>query len=296
MLKENFADILPMIAVGLVGAGSECFGYDDEISTDHDFEPGFCIFVPEEKMDRRRLFELERAYAKLPNEYKGYKRQKVLPVGGNRHGVIDISRFYEEHAGSKNGFHSLQDWFLTPETFLAEATNGEVFFDNYGEFSKIRENLLNMPSDVRLKKLAGHILLMGQSGQYNYPRCLSHGETGASQLAIFEFVKHTIEVAFLINRKYSPYYKWSFRALRRLDVLFDMADKLEFLISTDNEEEMSLKKCEIIEKISCEVIKELGKEISLPDFDNELERYAYYINDKISDSNIRNLNILYAIN
>ena len=37
MLEENFKDILPYLAVGLTGSGSECFGYDDEKSQDHDF-------------------------------------------------------------------------------------------------------------------------------------------------------------------------------------------------------------------------------------------------------------------
>ena len=32
MLQENFSDILPYIAVGLAGSGSECYGYDDGIS------------------------------------------------------------------------------------------------------------------------------------------------------------------------------------------------------------------------------------------------------------------------
>ena len=64
MLEKEFPDILPYLAVGLFGSGSECFGYDDEVSRDHDFEPGFCIFLPDESViDRRTAFQLERAYA-----------------------------------------------------------------------------------------------------------------------------------------------------------------------------------------------------------------------------------------
>ena len=69
MLEEKFPQLLPHIAVGLCGAGSECYGYDDDISEDHDFEPGFCIFLPEEnEIDRQTAFRLERAYAALPRE------------------------------------------------------------------------------------------------------------------------------------------------------------------------------------------------------------------------------------
>ena len=63
MLKEKFSGILPLIAVGLCGSGSECYGYDDEVSTDHDFEPGFCIFLPgEDVVDRQTAFRLERTF------------------------------------------------------------------------------------------------------------------------------------------------------------------------------------------------------------------------------------------
>ncbi|MBQ3823571.1 MAG: hypothetical protein II808_00035, partial [Clostridia bacterium] len=72
MLRRDFPDLLAVSAAGLAGSGSECFGYDDEISRDHDFEPGLCLFLPgEDVVDRKAAFALERAYAKLPKEFMG---------------------------------------------------------------------------------------------------------------------------------------------------------------------------------------------------------------------------------
>ena len=296
MLEEKFPELLGLLAVGLAGSGSECFGYDDELSRDHDFEPGFCIFLPDESLvDRKAEFRLERAYTKLPMEFMGYKRSILKPVGGNRHGVIRMSEFFGAKTGNEKGELSFRDYFFLPEQSLLEATNGKVFRDDLGQFSAIREKLSYLPEDVRLKKLAGNLLIMGQAGQYNYSRCAFRGESGAAQLALSEFVKSTLCVIFLLNRRYIPYYKWSFRALRDLPMLSELGTHLEYLISSGNSEAEIAKKQEIIEKICASVADVLSNE-ALSDFGgNEMEAHAYAVNRKITDGNIRNLHILYAI-
>lgn len=294
VFKENFADVYHLLAFGLAGSGSECFGFDDEISQDHDFEPGFCVFIPDE-IDSKTEFQLERAYAKLPKEFMGYKRSPLSPVGGNRHGVIKTSRFFKERTGSETADITAEGWFFIEEQFLAEATNGKIFRDNNGELTSLREKIAYLPEDIRLKKLAGNILLMAQSGQYNYPRLLRRGETAAAQLAIGEFVNAALKAIFLLNKKYLPYYKWTFRAMREIEKLGDLYGELEYLISSPNTQTEAEKKQGLIEKISACIIEELKKDgltkLNSPD----LERHAYSVNDKIKDGEIRNLNILYAV-
>ncbi len=297
MLERDFADVLPYIAAGFVGNGSERLGYDDEISQDHDFEAGFCIFLPsEEIVDRRTAFLLERAYEKLPKEYMGVKRQKISPVGGNRNGVLRTAEFYLAKAGTPDGNLSNEMWLSLPDYTLLDATNGEVYLDNFGEFTKIREILKNQPADVRLKKLAGNLLIMAQAGQYNFTRCLNHGEKDAAQMAAFEFVNAAMKTVFLLNNRYMPYYKWSFRALREFDSDGFYGNNFSLLMYGDNNDfDVADSKYEAIEKIAGRIIDVLQEQNLTKAICGDLEKHAYSVNDRISDSALRNLNILAGI-
>ncbi len=296
MLKEQFSTLLPQIAIGLVGSGSECFGFDDDLSHDHDFEPGFCLFLPDEDtVDRRTAFLLERAYAKLPRDFMGYTRGPLSPVGGNRHGVLRLSEFLQEKTGRADGTLTTAEWFMVPEQSLAEVTNGRLFRDDCALFSAVREKLRYLPEDVRRKKLAGHLLMMGQAGQYNYPRCLLRGDTAAAQLSVCEFVKHTLHAVFLLNRTYIPYYKWQFRALRDLHCLATLSEPLEWLLTTDNKTAHADKKSSVIEQAAAAVIAQLKEQALSERTCGDLENHAYAVNDTVADANLRNLHILYGI-
>ena len=81
MLKRDFPALFAHLAAAKVGEGSDCFGFDDALSRDHDFEAGFLLLAPD-GTDRGTLFALERAYAALPAEFMGVRRPKVAPPGG----------------------------------------------------------------------------------------------------------------------------------------------------------------------------------------------------------------------
>ena len=296
MLREQFPGLLPLIAAGLTGSGSECFGFDDEISRDHDFEPGFCLFLPdEETVSRRDAFLLERAYAKLPREFMGVKRGLLGPVGGNRRGVMRTAEYFAEKVGAPDGVLTLRQWLAVPEYALSEAVNGEVFHDGPGTVTRIRERLARYPEDIRRKKLAGQLLLMAQSGQYNYGRCLRHRETGAAQMAACEFVKAGMQTAFLLNSIYQPYYKWSFRAMRALPKLSLLAELMEYLLTTGNDGDTAREKQDVMESIAADVIDELQAQGLTQAVCGDLEKHAYSVQDGIADGEIRNLHILAAV-
>ncbi|MDO4608500.1 MAG: DUF4037 domain-containing protein [Clostridia bacterium] len=287
MIERDFAEYAERIAVGLVGHGSECFGFDDEISADHDFDAGFCIWLTDDD-EREFGFKLFRAYSKLPKEYKGYKIIQKSLFGSEHKGVHTISEFYRRYTGTIGAPQTAEQWLQIPDFYLAEATNGEVFCDPLGSFTAIRNQILNgMPQDVWFKKIAAKALTLAQTGQYNFNRCLSHGEAGAAALALSQFAQAAVETIFLLNRRYAPYYKWLFRAGRELPILGNRVEQIEKLITDSTL--IQNQRLDIIEGVCADIIAELKLQ-GLTNIDSDyLEPHAYAVNDKIKDSSIRNL-------
>ena len=256
MLETEFAPELPRIAAGLVGEGSECFGFDDEISRDHDWGPGLCLWLSAEDYKAFGA-RLQAAYQALPRSFAGFPPRSQSPQGDGRVGVFPVGAFYARFIGLNRAPETMREWRALPESYLATVTNGAVFRDGLGEFTAIREKLLAFyPEDLRIKKIVARAAIMAQSGQYNYVRCLRHNEPVAAQLALAEFVKTGISMIFLLNRRYTPYYKWCHRGLRSLPLLGETAESFERLASGAS----GVRNAELIESICADVIKELMRQ------------------------------------
>ncbi|MFP1715883.1 DUF4037 domain-containing protein [Gardnerella leopoldii] len=224
--QPKFAKYKNRIAAGLVGHGSECYGFDDEISRDHDFGPGFCLWLTNEDYAEIGA-DLQTAYDALPRKYAGFGSRNETPrakscEGSKRVGVFSISEFFENLTGfptapSQNEPHL---WLSLSESTLAAATNGKIFADPLGEFSKARQSFKLMPDDVRISLISRRLGMISQAGQYNFPRMIARKDASAAWLSINEFVRATASIVFLLNNPvtagYLPYYKWQFAALRKL--------------------------------------------------------------------------------
>ena len=245
--EKSLKDILPLCAFGLVGEGSECYGYDDELSQDHDFGPSVCIWLRKDDYLKYKD-RINEVLKNLSKTYLGFQELKESEWGHNRRGLLNIDDFYFKFIGSANPPQTINDWQKIPETALSTVTNGEVFLDNLGEFTKIRKQLLNYyPKAIRQNKIATRLMNISQHGQYNYIRCLRRNDLVAANQCLYLFVDEVIHLVFLLNRRYKIFYKWANRALLDLKILGNEVHKLlEDMVFVQNKIPYVRKICKVL--------------------------------------------------
>lgn len=333
MIAAKYPQYAGRIAAGLVGHGSECYGFDDAYSQDHDFGPRFCLWLTDE--DYAAIGEqLEVDYEALPRKFSVDAQGRVTfeaharsdasgafpsagagsPVtpraqGANRRdGVFRIGDFFESITGYRTAPAQTapHEWLMLQESTLAAATNGEVFADPTGLFSKTRQGFKNMPDDVRLALISKRLGMIAQAGQYNLPRSLKRGDGAAAWLSIHEFVQATASLVFLVNVPmvvgYMPYYKWQFAALRKLSgsmfaLLPNVGEQLETVMRLSSTAcyggagfgeggkgaAPAIEKInDIVEQIAVDIVRELKREHLTTSGETFLEWQRPYVEDHIA--------------
>jgi len=181
-------------------------GFDDEMSTDHDWKPRVLLFLREDDLARHRDDVEEALRRGLPPSFRN------RPVHHEIHTVRGY--FLEQLAVDVDGRIRPGDWLTIPEHRLRMCTAGEVYHDEVG-LQVARERLAYYPRDVWLYLLmAGwwrvhpEANLVGRAGAV--------GDELGSALVGSRLVSDLMRLCFLMERQYAPYSKWFGTAFSRL--------------------------------------------------------------------------------
>ena len=283
MIFSKFPDYVERIAVGLVGEGSDCFGFDDEISMDHDYEVGFCIWLTED--DYKKIGkELQDAYDQLCHRDQRLKyRRGVFSINEFYQKLLDINDDFENHCSIK--LESI------PEHLLAAATNGQIFSDPLGKFTEIREQLLAYyPEELWRKKLAGSIHEFSQYAQSNYSRMMARQDSITSLLCIGKATESVLDLLYLLEKHYAPYYKWKRKGIEHTNLAKKVLPLLEKAAQLPDQKQVwegyryssasvytEDAKLSIFEEIAKEILTELKRQNLADGDDLFLESYVTQI-------------------
>lgn len=304
-LCEEFPEYAERMAVGLAGEGSECLGFDDVLSTDHDFGPGFCIWL--EPDDHARIgSKLQAWYDMLPDTFMGYSRNTVN--GAGRTGVWCIDDFFKHYIGYADPIDvpDMQAFLNIPDEDMATVLNGRIFCDPFGVFEERRLAFYNsFTEQMWQRKLAGALIELGKFGQYNYPRAMKRGDYVTAQITLYKYIEKLLQLVHYVNHVFPPYYKWLRESASRQEKLAVLADLSLALADfadgraawREEESGASDKVMATIEIIAALIIEELTnegifQELDIPKEETFLEVYGKKLYAKLLASPKRELSPL----
>lgn len=278
MIHEKFPGYEDRIAVGLAGEGSDCFGYDDETSRDHDWGPSFMMWVSDEVYAEIGE-QLQAAYEELPRTFLGYTYQ-ASRQGAGRRGVQTIRNFY----GRLLGIEHMEGIYKAMETenpglipfrqmedsALAAAVNGGVFRDDEGIFTQIRTLLTeHYPERLRYLRIAEAAARFCQYGQYNSGRMLRRGDGLSSRIMLGRAAQEALKLAYYMERRFPPHDKWLAEGVRRPGDHEQLLQLLTAALESRGEDA-----CRLMEQVGGLLAHDLYRAGYISDIDSFLEEHV----------------------
>ncbi|MEU4293252.1 DUF4037 domain-containing protein [Kribbella sp. NPDC026596] len=193
-------------SAALLGRGSEVLGYDDAMSSDHNWEPRVQLFLRDEDHVRHADAVTEALRQKVPARFADHDTE---------FGVYTLSGYFQQELNFDLGQEiTARDWLTFSEQNLSTVTAGAVFHDEVG-LAEVRERFAYYPRDVWLYLLVAgwwrvhpEVNLVGRTGFV--------GDELGSGLIGARLVRELMHLCFLLERKYAPYPKWFGTAFSRL--------------------------------------------------------------------------------
>ena len=193
-------------AAARVGWGSDVLGYDTPRSTDHGWGPHLHIFVNDE-----HIAEVQIAITtSLPSHYLGWPTHFGWDGVAVRHWVevTTVAQFLEVHLNGPIDIPlTTSRWLDIPQQLLLGVTAGEVFHDDLGELTDVRQRLAWYPDDVWRYALACQWHRIAQE-EHVVGRTAEVGDQLGSRIVTARLARDIMRLVLLIERQYAPYTKW----------------------------------------------------------------------------------------
>ena len=244
-MEKHCPEILREAACGLFGQGSECFGFDDIYSRDHHWGPRVMVLLPDDYIVKVEPEVWQKTTKDFPAYFEGFKVVGGL-LGGAGLEPESISSFLTRAIGRKELPRTFSDWLDIPEEDLAHVVNGEVWHDERGEFTKVREYIKGYyPDEVWRRRIAHWCRYASGMALYAMKRAELRQNTVFHFTAFGRTLKMTMELVCMLNRTYFPYDKWLYPTFARLEHLApDMLPLIDEATAYDTSWERRISICE----------------------------------------------------
>lgn len=225
--RDSVAPLLECAhTASLIGEGSEVLGYDDARSRDHEWGPRLQLFV--DSVDVRRTQGA--IAAGLPAEHCGFRTSWFSLIEGRSTHHIEISTT-EQWLTARLPSIPREEvdsaaWLSIPQQHLLQLTAGEVFHDDLGNLTRLRDAFAWYPVNIWRWMIAAQWHLLGNVVPI-IGRTLEHGDQRGARLHVSRACELMMEMAFLQERRYSPYAKWLGRAFGDLGAANELGPLLD---------------------------------------------------------------------
>lgn len=216
VLQREFPDETSQTAFGVFGYGSEVLRLDDDYSRDHHWGIRINALMPDLLFRARRDSMMDVVRAHMPANWRGH----TLREGFTRTGGLELASL-EGHLSRTIGIdhppRTYQEWLSLPEEDITHIIAGEVWHDPSGRFTAVRERLKEYyPEPVRRRRIAHWCRYYSGMGAYALKRATLRGNEYYATITFARAIRLGVQLAFLLDREYFPYDKWTYAYFVRL--------------------------------------------------------------------------------
>lgn len=233
IVQPMLADQYPNLkyAAARIDRGSEVLGFDTPMSMDHGWGPKLTLFLAEEDYEGAHAALNTHLANHLPFTFHGFPTHFSEPHGDGGQMILrekyPISHMVSCTTAEKffaATFHiniheemTSADWLTFPHQRLRTVRAGQIYYDGLNELAGIRARFHWYPKDLWLYLLASQWQRIAQEAPF-LGRTGVVGDDLGSHLLADRLIINLMNLAFLMEREYAPYWKWFGTAFQQLEL------------------------------------------------------------------------------